>query len=133
MFRLPKHYIIYRNYASFCGNSSMVSADATGTSLSRFRTSVRRRLQRLWALRACSRFGSFPNTVSSTTPPFGPYLGEGMLCCCSPENVFAAVVISDQRMLQAEPVGYGANARSFESSFGKFRDSGIEDRGSCRK
>src|SRR5258707_13296144 len=65
--------------------------------------------------------------------PFGPYLREGMLCCCSPENVFAAVVISDQRVLQAEPVRYGANACCFESSFGKFRDSGIEDRGSCRE
>jgi hypothetical protein len=36
-------------------------------------------------------------------------------------------------MLQAEPVRYGANACSFESPFGKFRNSGIEDRGSCRK
>jgi hypothetical protein len=33
-------------------------------------------------------------------------------------------------MLQAEPIGDGANARCFESSFSKFRDSGIEDRGS---
>jgi hypothetical protein len=33
-------------------------------------------------------------------------------------------------MLQAEPIGDGANARSFESSFGKFRDRGVEDRGS---
>src|SRR5580658_1869470 len=60
--------------------------------------------------------------------PFGPYLREGMLCCCSPKNVFATKMISDQRMLQAEPVCYGTNARSFESSFGKFCDSSIEDR-----
>jgi hypothetical protein len=33
-------------------------------------------------------------------------------------------------MLQAEPIGDGANARSFKSSFGKIRDGGIEDRGS---
>jgi len=65
--------------------------------------------------------------------PLGPYLREGMLGRRSPQNVFAAVVISDQRMLQAEPVRYGANACSLESSFGKFRDSGIEDRDSCRK
>src|ERR1700731_3248341 len=65
--------------------------------------------------------------------PLGPDLREGMLCCRSPENVFAAIMVSDQGMLEAEPVRYGANARSFESSFGKFRDSGIEDRGSCRK
>jgi len=55
-----------------------------------------------------------------------------MLCCRSPENILAAIVISDQRMLEAEPVGDGANARSFEFSFGEFFDSGIEDRGPCR-
>jgi len=42
------------------------------------------------------------------------YLRESMLCCRSPEKVLAAIVISDQRMLEAEPVGDGANARSFE-------------------
>src|ERR1700749_581014 len=46
-----------------------------------------------------------------------------------PENVLAAIMIGDQRMLQAEPIGYGANARSFESPLGKFRNGGIEDRG----
>src|SRR5258708_34943666 len=72
-------------------------------------------------------------TLRRRNIPLALYLREGMFCCCSPEDVFAAVVISDQRMLQAEPVRYGANAGSFESSFGKFRGSGIEDRGSCRK
>src|SRR5258706_6380193 len=62
--------------------------------------------------------------------PLGPYLRESMLRCGPPENVLAAIMIGDQRMLQAEPIGDSANARSFESSLGKFRDGGIEDRGS---
>jgi hypothetical protein len=39
-------------------------------------------------------------------------------------------MIGDQRMLQAQPIGDGANARGFESPLGKFGDGGIEDRGS---
>src|ERR1700730_14973298 len=62
--------------------------------------------------------------------PLVPYLRESVLRCRPPQNVLAAIVIGDQRMLQAEPIGDDANARSFESSFGKFRDGGIEDRGS---
>src|ERR1700730_3711413 len=62
--------------------------------------------------------------------PLVANLCEGMLRCRPPENVLAAIVIGDQRMLLAEPIGDGANARSLESSLGKFRDGGIEDRGS---
>jgi hypothetical protein len=51
-----------------------------------------------------------------------------MLGCGSPEDILAAIVVCDKRMLQAEPIGDGANARSFESSLGKFCDRGIEDR-----
>src|SRR5262249_5059839 len=65
--------------------------------------------------------------------PLSPYLREGMLCGRSQEDVLDEIVISDQWMLLAEPVRYGANACPVESSFGKFRDSGIEDRGSGRK
>src|SRR4029077_1210012 len=65
--------------------------------------------------------------------PLRANLREGMLRCRPPQNVLAAIVIGDQRMLQAEPIGDGANARAFESSFGKFRDGGIEDRGSRLK
>src|ERR1700730_16390042 len=50
-----------------------------------------------------------------------------MLRCGPPENVLAAIMIGDQRMLQADPIGDGANARCFESSLGKFRDRGIEN------
>src|SRR3984893_4754789 len=62
--------------------------------------------------------------------PLAPYLREGMLRRPPPEDVLAAKVIGDQRMLQAEPIGDGADARSFESPFGKFRNGGIEDRSS---
>src|ERR1700745_727959 len=61
--------------------------------------------------------------------PLSANLREGMLRCRPPKNVLAAIVIGDQRMLQAEPICDGENARAFESSFGKFRDSGVEDRG----
>src|SRR5258708_34396504 len=68
---------------------------------------------------------------------FGPkntplflYLRKSLCRARPPQNVLAAIVIGDQRMLQAEPIGDNANARSFESPFGKFRDRGIEDRGS---
>jgi len=62
--------------------------------------------------------------------PLVPYLRESMLRCRPPQDVLAAIVIGDQRMLQAEPIGDNANARPFESPFGKFRDRGIEDRSS---
>ena len=51
-----------------------------------------------------------------------------MLRCGLPENVLAAIMIGDQRMLQAQPIGDRANARCFESSLGEFRDGSIEDR-----
>ena len=62
--------------------------------------------------------------------PRGPYLREGMFGGRPPQNILAAIVIGDQRMLQAEPIGDGANARAVKSLFSKFRDCGIEDRGS---
>src|SRR3954454_10868223 len=65
--------------------------------------------------------------------PLGCYLRESMLRSCLPENVLAAIVIGDEGMLQGEPIGDGAYARSFESSFGKFSDSGIQNRGPCVK
>jgi hypothetical protein len=62
--------------------------------------------------------------------PLRAYLREGMLRSRPPEDVLAAIVIGNQRMLQAKPIGDGANACSFESPFGEFCNRGIEDRDS---
>src|SRR5438477_8607328 len=38
-----------------------------------------------------------------------PYLRESIFPCGPPENVLAAIMIGDQRILQAEPIGDSAN------------------------
>src|ERR1700692_1662051 len=51
----------------------------------------------------------------------------------SPENVFASVVVCDERILQTKSFCNRANARAFESSFGELRNCRIQDRASCLK
>src|ERR1700722_2780277 len=46
----------------------------------------------------------------------------------SPENVFASVVVCDERMLQTKPFGNRADARAFESSFGELLNGRVQDR-----
>src|SRR6476661_2270376 len=45
----------------------------------------------------------------------------------SPENVFASVVVCDERMLQTKPICNRANAGPFESSFGELRNGSVQD------
>ncbi len=47
-----------------------------------------------------------------------------------PENILAAIVVCDQRMLQAEAICNRANARPFKSARGEFGNGSVQDRGS---
>ena len=45
-----------------------------------------------------------------------------------PEDILAAIVVGDERMLQTKPIRNRANARPFESPFGELRNGSVEDR-----
>src|SRR5882724_3306131 len=63
-----------------------------------------------------------------TIPPL-PDLSERMLGRGPPQDILAAIVIGDQRMLQADAVCNGANARSLKPARSEFGNGGVQDRG----
>jgi hypothetical protein len=60
--------------------------------------------------------------------PFAANLCEGVFGRGTPEDVLAAIMVGDQRMLQSDPIGNRTNTCPLETRRGKFSDRGVEDR-----